>query len=351
MLYLRRFIALLGVLGLSLALASCGTNSQSKTKNGEKAEPGIPVEVTKVSTGSVAAFFSGTSTLGVEDEAEVVAKVSGVVAQILVEEGETIQAGQVLARLDDERLAVLAAQAEANFRKLENDFNRNKELFNRKLISAEEFQGAKYEYESQKAAFDLAKLDLEYSSIRAPIGGVIADRRIKVGKMVLTNEAVFKITGLDPLRAVLYVPEKEIIKLNIGQSATISVDALESSTYRGTIERISPVVDPTTGTVKVTVGVRNREKKLKPGMFVRVNIIYDVHENTLLVPKDAILAEDTESAVFVIVDSLAYRRVVLTGYSNEGQIEIVNGIKLGETIVTTGQGSLKDSAKVEILPE
>ena len=111
----------------------------------------------------------------------------------------------MLARLDRERLAVLAAQAEANFRKLESNYNRNQELYNRKLISAEEFQSAKFEFESQRAAFDLAKLDLDYTSIRAPITGVIAERYIKVGNMVLNNAVTFKITGFDPLRAVLYI--------------------------------------------------------------------------------------------------------------------------------------------------
>jgi len=332
------------------SLAGCGSEEDSKAENG-KDEPAIPVEVALVQTGSVEAFFSGTATLEVEDEAQVVAKVSGVVKEIFVEEGQAVTEGQVLARLDKERLAVLAAQAEANFRKLESNYNRNQELFNRKLISAEEFQAAKFEFESQRAAFDLAKLDLDYTSIRAPITGVIAERHIKVGNMVLNNAATFKITGFDPLLAVLYVPEREISKLAVGQTSLLRIDALENQAYPGMIERISPVVDPMTGTVKVTVSVMNPDKKLKPGMFVRVNIIYDVHKNALLVPKDAILAEDTESAIFVVQDSLVFRRVVTTGYSNQFQMEITNGLELGETIVTTGQGSLKDSARVEIIDE
>lgn len=341
-------VALLLLFGLSFV--GCGSNGDSTAENG-KEEKAIPVEVTNVQLGSVEAFFSGTSTLEVEDEAEVVAKVSGVVKQIMVEEGQTVKVGQVLARLDDEKLAVLVAQAEANFRKLENNYQRNQELFDRKLISAELFQAAKFEFESQKAAFDLVKLDLEYASIRAPITGVIAERHIKVGNMVLNNAVTFKITGFDPLRAVLYVPEREVAKLAVGQSSILNIDALEGELYRGSIERISPVVDPMTGTVKVTVSVRNPGKKLKPGMFVRVSISYDIHENALLVPKDAILAEDTESAVFVVQDSTAYRRIVTTGYSNETQLEVTSGLELGETIVTTGQGSLKDSAKVEILEQ
>jgi membrane fusion protein (multidrug efflux system) len=347
-----RILRLVAVLPLLAAMAfqvGCGSDSQSKTPGEDETETAVPVEVAEVEVGDIAAFFSGTASLEAEQEAVVVAKVGGVVKEILVEEGTVVRAGQVLARLDDERLAVRVAQAEANLRKLENDFRRNKELFAKNLVSAEIFQRVKFEYESQKAAFDLARLELEYAAIRAPISGVVAERLIKVGNMVLANAATFRISDFDPLLAVLYVPEKEMSKLRVGQPAKLSVDAVPGVEFSGRIERISPVVDPQTGTFKVTVEVRDPSRRLKPGMFARVNIIYDVHENTLLVPKEAILAEDTESAVFVVRDNVAYRKVVETGYSDATRIEVSAGLAPGDTIVITGQATLKDSSKVELV--
>jgi RND family efflux transporter MFP subunit len=233
--------------------------------------------------------------------------------------------------------------------KLENDFRRNEELFNRKLVSAEVFQRAKFEYESQKAAFDMARLDHDYASIRAPISGVVAARMIKVGNMVLPNTPTFRVTDFDPLLAVLHVPEREMSKLRVGQPAALTVDAISGVEFSGRIGRISPVIDPTTGTLKITVEVRDPSRQLKAGMFGRVNIVYDIHTNTLLVPKGAVIAEDAESAVFVVQDSTAYRKVVKTGYVNGVNIEVLEGLNAGEKIVTTGQGSLKDSARVEVI--
>lgn len=347
---MRRIIgitSLMAIIGLCLAHLGCGGDSQSKTKNGAAAGAAIPVEVARVDTGTVAAFFSGTATLEAEAEAVVVAKVSGVVKSILVEEGAIVRRGQILAKLDDERLALQLAQTEANLRKLENDFRRSEELFAKNLVSAEVYQRVKFEYESQKAAFDLARLELDYASIRAPITGVVAQRMIKVGNMVVANAAMFRVTDFEPLLAVLHVPEREMSKLRVGQSAALTADAIAAAQFSGGVARISPVVDPATGTVKVTVEVRDPSKQLKAGMFGRVNIIHDVHKGALLVPKDAVLAEDAESAVFVVQDSLAYRKVVHTGYTNATHIEILSGLSLGDTIVTTGQGSLKDSSKVE----
>lgn len=342
-------VSVLAMLALAAVLGGCGSDSQSKTPDEEDGSEAVPVEVAPVSTGSVAAFFAGTATLEAEEEAEVVAKVQGVVEEILVEEGDPVQAGQVMARLEDEQLTVQLAQAEANMRKLENDYLRNQELFNKNLISAEVFQRSKFEYESQKAAYDLAKLQLEYASIRAPISGVVAQRLIKVGNMVLANQPTFRITDFDPLLAVLHVPEHEMRKLRVGQPARLSVDALPGAEFTGYVERISPVVDPTTGTFKVTVEVNDPSRQLKPGMFARLQIVYDVHENALLVPKEAILAEDAESAIFVVKDQLAYRRIVQTGYTNRTHIEVLSGVDAGDTVVITGQGSLKDSSKVELI--
>jgi membrane fusion protein (multidrug efflux system) len=348
---MRRFVKILGLLAMLSAVLlnlGCGKDSNSMTKD-KKEVAVIPVEVSHVETGNISAYFTGTATLEAEGDASVVAKVGGVVEQILVEEGGYVKAGQVLAKLDDEKLAVQLAQAEANMKKLENDFRRNEELFNKKLVSAEVYQRAKFEYDSQKAAFEMTKLDHDYASIRAPISGVVAQRMIKVGNMVLANTPTFRITDFDPLLAVLHVPEREMSKLRVGQPAALTVDAIAGENFSGRIARVSPVVDPTTGTIKVTVEVRDPSRQLKAGMFGRVNIVHDVHTNTLLVPKSAVIAEDAEAAVFVVQDSVAYRKLVKTGYVNGANIEVLEGLKAGEKIVTTGQGSLKDSSKVEIV--
>jgi membrane fusion protein (multidrug efflux system) len=344
-----KIFCLIAISVLALGQFGCGKDSQSKTKDEKDASAAIPVEVAQVEKGEVAAFFTGTATLEAEAEALVVAKVPGVVKAVYVEEGSIVRAGQVLAKLEDEKLALQLAQAEATLRKLENDFRRNEELFNKNLISAEIHQRSKFEYESQKASYELAKLELDYAAIRAPISGVVAQRLIKVGNMLAVNAPSFRVTDFDPLLAVLYVPEREISKLQVGHRASLTVDAIAGAEFSGRIARISPVVDPSTGTVKVTVEAHDPSKQLKSGMFGRVNIVHDVHTNTLMVPKEAVLAEDAESAVFIVQDSLAYRKVVKTGYANATHVEITSGLNLGETIVTTGQAGLKDSARVALI--
>ena len=335
---------------IALAAAQWGCSDSNSTPSGEKKNDlVVPVEIGAVIEGDIAAYFTGTATVEAEEETEVVAKVGGVIERILVEEGDRVTAGQVIAKLDDEKIAVQLEQAKASLARLENNYRRNEDLHAKQLVSTEVFQQAKYDYEQQKAAWDLARLELRYTDIRTPIGGVVAERLVKVGNMILPNQPVYRVTGLDPLIAVLHVPEKQLPRLRVGQEARLRIDALPDREFAGRIERISPVVDPATGTVKVTVETHDPSGLLRPGMFARIKVVYDVHECTVLAPKDAILAEDRESAVFVVQDSIAVRRFVTVGFINTTHVEILEGLSPGDTLVTTGKSSLKDSTTVEIV--
>jgi membrane fusion protein (multidrug efflux system) len=345
---IRFNIYITSLIVLTALMNSCNKNAESKSAE-EAESTAIPVEVGQVIVGDISAVFSGTANLEAEEEATVVAKVSGIIKKLYVEEGLYVKEGQILARLDDEQRVFRLNQARAELNKSKNEYERNQELFDKNLISADEFDKVKYEYEAKSAAYDIAELELNYSSIRAPISGIISERYIKVGNMINTNEPTFRITDFDPLNAVVFVPERQLSKLAKGQRVEINVDAVPEHKFDGHIERISPIVDPNTGTFKVTIEVRDPYRKLKPGMFGRVNIIYDTHLKTLLVPKEAVLTEDKETAVFVIRDTIAFRHLVRCGYTNATHLEILSGLEQGDTVVTIGQSSLKDSLKIQII--
>ena len=350
----RQHAALLSSLLLSasiLALAGCGGSEAqaAKTDPAKDAAPAIPVEAVAAQRGEVAATYSGTTTLEADQEASVVAKVGGTVSQIYAEEGRVVHAGDALAQLDDTELRYDAEQAQANYDKKQQEFTRSQALYDRKLISADAFDTVKYDLAVMKASYDIAKLNLDRTVIRSPIDGVVSKRLIKVGNTLTPNQAVYVVTDFDPLLAVLYVPENALARIRPGQPATLSADALAGRSFSGRVARLSPVVDPQTGTFKVTVEVRGPGRDLAPGMFSRVNITYDVHKNALIVPHAAILTEDGESAVYVVQAGVAHRIPVSLGYSEGDKLEVVKGLKTGNMVVTLGQNSLKDGTKVALL--
>lgn len=339
------------ILGLAvLGMQGC-YSSDSKADIAKKKDetPAIPVEAALVKRGDVDASYTATTTLEAQDEAVVVAKTEGVIKKIYVEEGQHVKAGDILAKLDDEKLLYQLEGAKANLDKKQHEFERNKELYSKHLISSNAYETSKFELAALKSAYDLAKLSVDYTAIRAPISGVVSKRFIKPGNMLTQNQQTFVITDFDPLLATLHVPERELSKLKDGQPAILSTDALPGQRFKGTIDRISPVVDPATGTFKVTVAMRDPSHYLKPGMFGRVNIVYDTRHDALLVPRSAVITEDTESNVFVIDKGVAHRTAVDVGYTDGGAVQIVDGVKEGESVVTVGQTSLKDGAKVQIV--
>jgi len=335
--------------GLSLLLLTSGCGSPANSSPDDNPPPTLPVEVAAVERGTATARLTGTASLEAENEATVVARVGGVVEAILVEEGQYVRTNQALAQLDDERLALEVRRAEVSLEKLKTAFKRSQTMFDKQLVSRETYEQAKSEYEAQKVATDLAKLELAYATIRAPISGWVSRRHVKAGNMVRTNDPAFEVTNLDPLRAVLHVPERELAKLDVGQPATIQFDALPNQTFTGRVALISPVVDASTGTFRVTVEVRDPSRTIKPGMFGRVHVQYDQHEDALLLPKSALMEEDDAVTVYVVRDSLAFQRTVRTGYSADDRIEVLEGLDDGDRVVLSGQTALRDSARVEII--
>ncbi len=342
------------ILGLTL-LAACQPDSESKSAGSAAKEsedddsPAIPVETSAATRADIYAMYSGTAPIEADAEAGVIAKVAGEVREILVEEGDDVKSGQLLARLDGDRLRLELMQSQANLRKAQRDHQRNVDLKDRSLISAGDFEKIKYEMDALEASYNLAKLELSYTEIRAPINGVIAERFVKVGNTINVNTITFQVTSLEPLIAYLHIPEREYRRIARGQTAVIAVDALQGSEFQAIVARISPVVDPGTGTFKITVEVSDPSRRLKPGMFGRINIVYDMHAQALQVPRSAIIDEAGETSVFVVEDEKAVRKIIETGYANNGQIEIVAGLTGSEKIVVVGQAGLRDGSKVSII--
>jgi len=223
-------------------------------------------------------------------------------------------------------------------------------LYEKELVSAEDYERVSAELQGQQAAYDLARLDLEYTSIRAPISGYVSERLIRAGNLVKLHDPVYRITSYDPLLAILHVPEREMSVLHKGLMVSMALDAWPGKEFDGEIIRISPVVDPGTGTFRVTAVIRDGDSMLKPGLFGRVEVLYDLHENVPVIPRSAVITEDERSHVFVVDEAgSAIRRNVQLGYEREGLVEVLTGVSTGEVVVTAGKGSLSDGAQVEVI--
>jgi membrane fusion protein (multidrug efflux system) len=339
-----------GLVLAAVLLASCqqgGDEVDAETEDDES--PAIPVETALPTRGDIYAVYSGTAPIEAFADATVIAKVGGEIREVLAEEGDDVHSGQVLARLDGDRLRLEKEQAEANLRKLQRDYQRNVDLKGKGLVSEGDFEKIRYEMEALQATFDLAKLELSYTEIRAPIDGVVSERFIKVGNTIDVNEQTFKVTSLEPLISYLHVPEREYRRIKPGQKAIIEVDALSGASFEAVVARVSPIVDPETGTFKISIEVSDASRQLKPGMFGRIGIVFDMHANALQIPRSAIVESAGQSSVFIVSEDVVERRLISTGYAQSGQIEVLQGLDDMDEIIVVGQTSLKDGSKISVI--
>lgn len=306
---MRTYLSYSAICLMACLLVACNIPSRNATSNGESdAEPTtevtetiIPVEAQRPVRGDISSYSRTDTRVEAENQVEVVAEGSGKCLDVLAEEGDDIERGQILAELDKEDVQAQLQQSEIQMRQARADYERAKKGFEEDLIPRVEYDNAKYSYENAVASYDVQKLQLENMTVRAPIGGVVTERAVQKGMLVSQGTPLF--TVVDPTTFVLNInlPEDQIPHVKAGQMAIVSVDALPGKEFQARVSRINPNVDPTTGTVKVRLEVPEEVRAQLPvAAFARVRLIMDTHENALLVPKDAVVEENAREYVFVV---------------------------------------------------
>ncbi len=348
-----------GVLFLAVILSACGDANGDSAKKGKEAVTAVPVEVAATRRADMAAVYSATAPVEAERRAFVMPKVQGEIRQVLADEGQKVRAGQVLARLDGDKLRLEVALNEATMQKLERDYKRNLELQQKGLVSATALDNLKYELDAATASWQLARLQLSYCDIRSPIDGTVTQRLdvVKVGNTVTpvggviesSDSALFVVEDLDSLLLRVNVPERELAKLSVGQPAELSFDAVPNRAFKGEITLISPYVNAATATFGVRIRLTDDDRLLRPGMFARVAIVYERKPDALQIPRTALLDGDGPPKVFVVKDGKASERTVKLGLSNGAWIEVADGLKDGEQVVVVGQGAVKPGAAVRVV--
>jgi membrane fusion protein (multidrug efflux system) len=315
---------------------------------GPPAEPPTHVAVEPAARGAALQRYATTATLEAENRAEILARAGGVVAAMQVEEGDAVRSGHTLLVLDDAELRLRVRQAEVELAKQKSILERQESSFEQQVISKAEFELATTNFEAADAALRLAEQQLAYTRVTAPFAGTVTRRLVNVGQTVNVGTPLFEIANFKPLRARVHVPAKEMGTLRQGQSADLVLDT-SGAKLAGTVRLVSPVVDPTTGTVKITIDIAEYPLGTRPGDFVKVSVVTARRDDALRVPNLAVFEDKGERVVYVAQDSVAVRRKVEVGFIDETHTEILQGVQAGEVIVVKGQRSLKDGGRIRIL--
>ena len=305
-----------------------GRNIENKHKaypgNYRKDYEAVPVEAIRVKRSNIEIFLVNNCTLEPEKQVDVVAKTSGIVLNILVEEGDYVKSGMPLVKLDDDEALLALREAKLKKENAERVYKSTSDNFKENIISKEEFDDKRFQLEIATVELERKQLEYEYTTIESPIDGVVVERNIEEGYNIENDQMVFKIADFDPILARIYIPEKDINKVVEGQMARVVSEFLSDIEFMGKVKMVSPVVDPESGTVKVTIEMEGLSGgALRPGMFASVFTIVDQHQDALLIPKKALILEAEADEVFVVKDF-----VVLSTNS-----DMIKGLTLDDSAV------------------
>jgi membrane fusion protein (multidrug efflux system) len=304
--------------------------------------------VAAVERQSVASYIQTNGTLEAENDVQIVARTQGPLVELLTEEGRRVAKGQVMARIDPKETGAQTKIAQVTLREAERVYKRAQETFEEQLISQADFDAVLAAKESAEATLLDRQVQLDYTEIRAPFAAVVVDRNIKLGDNVTVGQVLFRISDFDPLLSKIQVPEKELSRLHKDQPAYLTVEAWPEERFPARVLRLSPVVDATTGTIRVTLEVEGRGK-LRPGMFASVYLEVDRHEEALTIPKSALSLESLGDTVYTVDGDVAARRAVQLGYEEADIVEVASGLEESDRVIVVGQDGLSDGTPIQIL--
>ena len=308
----------------------------------------VPVEVAMATRRSISSFLETNGTLEAENEVDLVARTSGPIVDLRVEEGDAVRKDQILARLDEVEHRAELEIARVVLNKARQAYERAKTLSGENLISPESYEQAESDFEAAQAQVEAREILLGYTRIRAPFAGLIVARYIKLAEQVGPDTALFRISDFDPLLCPVQVPERSLSLLRKGQRAYLIVDPYPREQFEASVLRISPVVDAATGTIKVTLKVRAKDR-LRPGMFSRVFIETATRQDAVVIPKAALSLDSIGDTVFVADGETVSRRDVALGFVEGDFVEVISGVADGERVVVVGQDGLSDGTPIHVL--
>ncbi|HGG56641.1 MAG TPA: efflux RND transporter periplasmic adaptor subunit [Nannocystis exedens] len=358
--FLVFFGLLLAVAAPLLAGTGCQANASSgdDTDEEEDKEEAVPVLPGEVLQGSIAAVITAASTIEAEQQVTIHAESTGRIVALKAEEGDKVKKGEKLARIRFDAQSSALVRATTSLSKAQEDARRAEQLYREGVIGKEEF-------DLSQNSLALARLDVKdrnreirNTKIVAPFAGTITERFVAEGAFVSNGAQVLSITDFNSLVARVYVPEKELDRLRIGQSAEIVGKAAKGRRGVGTIDRIAPIVDASTGTVKVTIKLPPElcgPGGFLPGMYAEVVMTTEERENIPLVPKSAVVYDEEQTYLFVVPEGVfgaplrAKRVRIGVGLQDAERIEVVDGPPPGTKIIVAGQNGLKDGALIVLV--
>lgn len=321
-------------------------NDKGNDKNGKK--PATPVTFHVVKGQDFSNTISLSGSIEANEQIEIRSEVSGIVENIAFTEGSAVSKGQVLFKVNDIELRAQLAQAKTKESLASENERRAKLLLQKEAISQEEYDIASADYRTAKAQTQLIKAQIGKTTVRAPFSGKIGLRSISPGTYVTPTTLIAKLVSTNPLKITFSIPEKYATEISKNNTITFTVPNVKE-TFTAKIYALEPAIEATTRTLQIRALTDNSNGKLLPGTFANIELPLKNIKDAIIIPTEAIVPIQDGKKVFIANHGKAKEVKVETLTRTDKDVVITSGLKIGDTVLTSGVMSLKDEADIKIM--
>jgi len=335
-------------------LTSCRNQEQNLNADVE-----IPVSVENIKFKSIEEFINTTGTAFPKGEILLKSKIT---ASYYLEKnpgtgrfwqlGDKIKTGALIARLEDKEYvnSIKLETNQLNMELSESELKKQESLYEKGGVTLKDLKTAGINYENAKSTVENSKLQLDKTKVIAPIDGVIVDLPYYTqSTQIETGLTIAKIMDYLAMYMDVQLPEKYISVIKPGQLVKLTNYTIPEDTIIGNITQLSPAINADTRTFKGTISINNPKYLLRPGMFVKADIVTNHKDSVIVIPKSIILSRQKGKTVYIIDRGVAAERIIETGLENVTDVEVTKGLIKNDRIVTSGFETLSNKSKVKII--
>jgi len=348
-------IKILTLIAIVAVFASCNNQGQS-----ESTELAVPVSVEDVKPQSIQQFVTTTGTVNATSQVTVNSEMAGEyylqtnpATGRTFKLGDRVQKGQTIIRLEDEEYenSIAIEAVELNLEISQQEYEKQKSLYEKGGVTLYELRNSEVSKTNAQYNYENAQLQLAKMNIKAPFTGVIVELpNYTSGTRVASGSPMFTLMSYTDMFMEINLPEKSITELEVGQDVLVTNYTLPEDTLKGTITQLSPAISTETRTFTGKIDIDNPQLKLRPGMFVKADIITAEKDSTIVIPKDIIMSAGRGKYVFVVGrNSAADDRWITTGIENQNNVEVLEGLQVNDRLIIRGFETLRDDSKVKII--
>ena len=322
--------------------------SEQKTTKASAATAATPVVVLVTKQQQLENTLAITGSILANESVDLSPELAGKITRITFEEGQYVKKGQPLVYLNDEEARAQLERLNYTKKLYEQSESRQRKLLEREAISQEEYDIAQNQLNTNLADIKVVEAQIAKSVIRAPFSGVVGLRQVSEGSYVSPANQIATLVNIDPVKIEFSVPERYASKVGLGGQILFTRNEGSEKMRKGKVYAVEPRINLETRTLTMRAISENDDRTLLPGMFVRIKLVLDVNENSIMVPAQSLIPEMEGYKVFVVENGKAVEKRVKTGMRTEDRVEVTEGLAPGDSVLTTGILQVKDGSPVRV---